>query len=137
EVHGPGILPGSVRIQTFSDAYLGWMHTNVALQKQAGFVHVTARLPLGDMTAGQMHVLAELADAYSDGTARLTIGQNVLFRWVKIAAIPDLYQRLQAAGMGAAGANTVADVVSCPGAESCRLAVTQSRGLGRVLSEYL
>ena len=31
---------------------------------------------------------------------------------------------------------TLSDVVSCPGAESCRLAVTQSRGLGRVLTEY-
>jgi len=30
----------------------------------------------------------------------------------------------------------LSDVVSCPGAESCRLAVTQSRGLGRVLTEY-
>ena len=28
--------------------------------------------------------------------------------------------------------NTLGDVISCPGAESCRLAVTQSRGLGRV-----
>ncbi len=137
EVHGPGIMPGSVRIQTFSDSYLAWMNTNVGLQKQPGYVHVTVRLPLGDMTAGQMHVLASLADAYSDGTARLTIGQNVLFRWVKVAALPELYKRLQAAGMGSAGANTLADVVSCPGAESCRLAVTQSRGLGRTLTEYL
>jgi sulfite reductase (NADPH) hemoprotein beta-component len=30
----------------------------------------------------------------------------------------------------------LSDVISCPGAESCRLAVTQSRGLGRVLTEY-
>jgi sulfite reductase (NADPH) hemoprotein beta-component len=137
DVHGPGIMPGTVKLQTFSDAYLRWTHTNVGLQRQAGFVHVTVRLPLGDMTAGQMHVLADLAEAYSDGTARLTIGQNVLFRWVKVGAIQELYQRLQAAGLGAAGANTVADVVSCPGAESCRLAVTQSRGLGRILTEYL
>ena len=34
----------------------------------------------------------------------------------------------------AAGAGTLADVTSCPGAESCRLAVTQSRGLGRLLA---
>ena len=136
-VHGPGIMPGTVTLQTFSDVYVSWMHTNVSLQRQGGFVHITVRLPLGDMTAGQMHVLADLAEAYSDGTARLTIGQNVLFRWVKISSIQDLYQRLQAAGLGAAGANTVADVVSCPGAESCRLAVTQSRGLGRILTEYL
>jgi sulfite reductase beta subunit-like hemoprotein len=56
---------------------------------------------------------------------------------VKVASLPDLYSRLRAAGLGAAGANTIADVVSCPGAESCRLAVTQSRGLGRTLTEYL
>jgi sulfite reductase beta subunit-like hemoprotein len=31
----------------------------------------------------------------------------------------------------------VGDVTSCPGAESCRLAVTQSRGLGRLLGEHL
>jgi sulfite reductase (NADPH) hemoprotein beta-component len=137
EVHGPGIMPGSVRLQTFADSYLTWLHTNVGLQRQAGFVHVTVRLPLGDMTAGQMHVLADLAEAYADGTARLTIGQNVLFRWVKVGTLQELYSRLQAAGLGTAGANTVADVVSCPGAESCRLAVTQSRGLGRELTEYL
>jgi sulfite reductase beta subunit-like hemoprotein len=89
------------------------------------------------MTAGQMHVLADLAEAYADGTTRLTIGQNVLLRWVKVRDLKELYQRLQAAHLGTAGANTVADVVSCPGAESCRLAVTQSRGLGRVLTEYL
>ena len=137
DVHGPGIMPGTVKLQTFGDSYLSWMESNVGLQRQAGFVHVTVRLPLGDMTAGQMQVLADLADAYSDGTARLTIGQNVLYRWVKAGAVEELYKRLQAAGLGAAAANTLADVVSCPGAESCRLAVTQSRGLGRALTEYL
>jgi len=137
EVHGPGVMPGAVKLQTFADDYLSWMKTNVGLQRQPGYVHVTVRLLLGDMTAGQMHVLADLAEAYSDGTARLTVGQNVLFRWVKVTALQDLYQHLQAAGLGSAGANTVADVVSCPGAESCRLAVTQSRGLGHVLTEYL
>ena len=47
DVHGPGIMPGSVKLQTFSDAYLSWMHSNVGLQRQPGFVHVTVRLPLG------------------------------------------------------------------------------------------
>jgi len=137
EVHGPGIMPGSLKLQTLSDAYVSWMQSNVGLQRQAGFVHVTVRLPLGDMTAGQMHVLGDLAESYSDGTARLTVGQNVLFRWVRVGALQALYQRLEAAGLGAAGANTVADIVSCPGAESCKLAVTQSRGLGRALTEHL
>ena len=137
DVHGPGIMPGTVQLKPMSDAYLNWMRANVGLQRQEGFVHVTVRLLLGDMTAGQMYVLADLADAYSDGTARLTIGQNVLYRWVKTDVLEEFHQRLEAASLGAADANTLADVVSCPGAESCRLAVTQSRGLGRVLTEYL
>jgi sulfite reductase (NADPH) hemoprotein beta-component len=49
----------------------------------------------------------------------------------------DLYRRLAAAGLGVGDANTLADVTSCPGAEACRLAVTQSRGLGKLLAEHL
>ena len=51
-------------------------------QRQPGYYHVTVRLPLGDFTAGQMRVLADLAEAYGDGSMRLTVEQNVLFRWV-------------------------------------------------------
>ena len=51
--------------------------------------------------------------------------------------VRQLYRRLAAAGLGLAEAGTIADVASCPGAETCRLAVTQSRGLGRLLEEHL
>jgi sulfite reductase (NADPH) hemoprotein beta-component len=97
---------------------------------------VTVRLPLGDFTAGQMRVLADLSEAYGDATMRLTVEQNVLYRWVRTESLEPFYQRLAAAGLAAPDALTLSDVVSCPGAESCRLAVTQSRGLGRVLTEY-
>jgi sulfite reductase (NADPH) hemoprotein beta-component len=135
-MRGPGIHPGTVRLQPMSDTYLRWMRRNVARQRQAGHCHVTVRLPLGDFTAGQMRVLADLADAYGDGSMRLTIEQNVLFRWVKTESLEPFYQRLAAAGLNSPDALSLSDVISCPGAESCRLAVTQSRGLGRVLTEY-
>jgi sulfite reductase (NADPH) hemoprotein beta-component len=136
-VTGPGIVPGSVKLTPLPDTYVRWMRSNVSRQRQDGYCHVIARLPLGDFTAGQMRVLADLAEAYGDGTLRLTIDQNVLFRWVRKEAVEPFYQRLVAAGLGAPDAGTLSDVVSCPGAESCRLAVTQSRGLGRVLTEHL
>ena len=136
-VKGPGIVPGSVRLQTLSDAYVRWTRTNVRRQRQAGHVCVTARLPLGDFTSGQAQVLADLAEAYADGMVRLSIDQNVIFRWVPAGAVRDFYERLDAAGLAAPDAATIADVTSCPGAETCRLAVTQSRGLGRVLTEHL
>jgi len=136
-VSGPGIMPGTVRLAALPDGYVRWMRSNVSKQKQAGYCHVTVRLPLGDFTAGQMRVLADLAEAYGDGSMRLTVDQNVLYRWVKTSSVEPFYQRLAAAGLAAPDAGTLGDVVSCPGAESCRLAVTQSRGLGRTLTEFL
>ena len=135
-MRGPGVHPGTVRLQPLPDAYLRWMKRNVSRQRQRGYVHVTVRLPLGDFTAGQMRVLADLAEAYGDGGMRLTVEQNVLFRWVRTESLEPFYQRLAAAGLNAPDALSLSDVISCPGAESCRLAVTQSRGLGRVLTEY-
>ena len=48
-----------------------------------------------------------------------------------------LFGCLQAAGLALPDADTIADVTSCPGAESCKLAVTQSRGLGQALEQHL
>jgi sulfite reductase (NADPH) hemoprotein beta-component len=95
------------------------------------------RLPLGDITAGQLRALAALTRAYGDGSIRLTLDQNVFLRWVRADAVPHLFAGLAAAGLADPGAATVSDITSCPGAETCRLAVTQSRGLGRLLGETL
>jgi sulfite reductase beta subunit-like hemoprotein len=138
KVKGPGITPVVVPILNSRDEdYTRWRETNVLPQKQFGFSMATATVPLGDMTSAQMRVIADLASAYGDGTIRVTMDQNLVFRWVKAADMRQLYGRLAAAGLGLAEAGTIADVASCPGAESCRLAVTQSRGLGKLLEEHL
>ena len=136
-VSGPGIMPNTVRLKPLPDTFVRWMRSNVSKQRQQGYYHVTVRLPLGDFTSGQMRVLADLSEAYGDGSMRLTVEQNVLFRWVTRESVEPFYQRLAAAGLAAPDAGRLSDVVSCPGAESCRLAVTQSRGLGRALTEHL
>jgi sulfite reductase (NADPH) hemoprotein beta-component len=135
---GPGIMPMLAPVfQIGDEAYIRWRVTNVRPQKQFGYVTATATVPLGDMTSEQMRVLGDLARAYGDGTVRVTMDQDLVFRWVKVSDVRELYGRLSAAGLGLADAATIADVASCPGAESCRLAVTQSRGLGRMLEEFL
>jgi sulfite reductase beta subunit-like hemoprotein len=137
-VKGPGITPVVVPILNSRDEdYTRWRESNVRPQKQFGFSMATATIPLGDLTSEQMRVLGELALAYGDGTVRVTPDQNLLFRWVNACDVRQLYSRLAAAGLGLGEAGTVADVASCPGAETCRLAVTQSRGLGRLLEDRL
>jgi sulfite reductase (NADPH) hemoprotein beta-component len=132
-LHGPGVHP----TRHTSRDWERWRHTNVSAQKQSGYSWVTLTVPLGDLTSAQFRVLADLAQAYGDGTVRTTADQNVVLRWVPTAELAALYDRLVAAGLGLADANTIADVTSCPGADSCKLAVTQSRGLGRLLGDFL
>jgi sulfite reductase beta subunit-like hemoprotein len=137
KVIGPGIIPRVDPVVAKMNGDLSkFQATNVKAQKQAGYSIVTARLVLGDFTGQQMRVIGELADAFGDGRVRVTIDQDLVFRWVKNEDVPELYRRLAAAGVGKSGANTIADVVSCPGAESCRLAVSQSRGLGSELNDF-
>ncbi|OLC84910.1 MAG: nitrite reductase, partial [Acidobacteria bacterium 13_1_40CM_4_65_8] len=137
-VTGPGLTPTVVPIFHAGDeAYARWRSTNARPQKQFGYIVVVATVPLGDLTSEQMRVVGELSRAYGDGTVRVTIDQNLVFRWVNACDARQFYRRLAAAGLGLAEAGSIADVASCPGAESCRLAVTQSRGLGRLLEDHL
>ncbi len=136
--HGPGIHPsGAGQDGGPGGERTAWLTSNVRPQKQPGHSIVTVTLPLGDVTAGQLRVLAVLAEAYGDGLVRTTPEQNVMLRWVRSGQLPALYRRLAVAGLGEPGAASIEDVTSCPGAESCRLAVTQARGIGRLIKDHI
>ena len=135
---GPGIIPARRTLPDDDDAaFVTWQRTNVGVQKQQEFVFATVTVPLGDLSGAQFRVLADLACAFSDGTVRVTAVQNVVFRWVRRGDVAALFRSLQAAGLGLPDADSIADVTSCPGAESCKLAVTQSRGLGQAVEQHL
>jgi sulfite reductase beta subunit-like hemoprotein len=137
-ITGPGIHPARrTAVDGDAVAFESWQRTNVRRQRQPAYSTATVTVPLGDLSGAQFRVLAELAGAYSDGSARVTAVQNLVFRWVRREDLEPLFRSLQAAGLGLPDADTIADVTSCPGAESCKLAVTQSRGLGQALEQHL
>jgi sulfite reductase beta subunit-like hemoprotein len=117
--------------------YAAWTADSVHAQKQAGFSAVVIRLVLGDITSAQLRTLADVATQFGEGEVRLTNEQNIVLRWVPNARLPALHRELARAGLARQGANTLADVTSCPGASSCKLAVTASRGLAAILTELL
>jgi sulfite reductase (ferredoxin) len=114
-----------------------WRQTNVYAQKQPGHVTVTITLPLGDITADQLRVVADLARHYIKETVRSTVEQNLVLRWVSEADLPALYADLKAASLAQAGAGTIVDVVSCPGTDTCKLGISSSRGLAAELRSRL
>ena len=117
--------------------YLRWRASNALAQDQAGYHAVVVRLPLGRITAAQFDALADIAERFSEGALRLAVDQNLLLRFVPTARLGALYAALDAAGLGAPDARTVADVTTCPGAETCNLAVTASRQVGAAITARL
>jgi sulfite reductase beta subunit-like hemoprotein len=135
---GPGIIPAPRSgLPTGPAAYARWLHTNIKQQKQDDYVMATATVPLGDLSGAQFRVIGDLARAFGDGTVRVTATQNLVFRWVRRDDVARLFESLRAAGLALPDADSIADVTSCPGAESCKLAVTQSRGLGQAVAQHL
>lgn len=116
--------------------YRQWLRT-VDPQKQPGFATVTIKLERGDITADQFDQLADLAETFTDGTVRAGNRQNLIVRWVRSEYLPHLFARLQQIGLAELGSNTIHDIVSCPGADSCNLAVTASMSLAKHLTRFL
>jgi sulfite reductase (ferredoxin) len=110
-----------------------WYSTNVYKQRQTGYVAATVSLPLGDVSADQLRALAEIARRFVNDTLRTTVEQNLLFRWLSEADLPEFYQAIKAIGLGAADAATIVDVTACPGTDTCKLGIASSRGLAREL----
>ncbi len=117
--------------------YARWLASNVMPQKQPGYALVHVRLPLGDIVTEQLRALAVVARRYSNGTLRTTVQQNLALRWVPQALLPEVYAALDAAGLAKPGAERLVDVTSCPGADTCQLGITSSRGMARALTALL
>ena len=117
--------------------YLLWRAGNTVTQDQPGYHAVIVRLALGAVTAAQFRALAKLVTDFADGSLRTSVDQNLVLRWVPTHRLPALHAALDAVGLAKPGARTVADVTTCPGAESCNLAVTASRQVGAAITARL
>jgi sulfite reductase beta subunit-like hemoprotein len=96
---------------------------------------VTVRLTLGDVTAQQLRVLAFVARQFGDGWVRTTNQQNVLLRWVPSGKLAAVYRLLKAVNLADASADRLADITCCPGADTCQLGITSSRGLALAIGQ--
>ncbi|MGI8709717.1 MAG: nitrite/sulfite reductase, partial [Acidimicrobiales bacterium] len=121
---------------TSRDPYARWDEANVVRGAAKGTVSAIAYAKLGDITVDQFRALGSIQRELG-ATVRLTNRQNLAFRDLTEEQLPQLHRRLEVLGMAEPGAELTRDVVSCPGADTCNLAVTQSRGLADAISARL
>src|SRR4051794_4599258 len=118
------------------DARSRWEEANVVRGVAKGTVSAYAWARLGDVTSAQFRAVASI-QREMQLEVRVTNRQNFVFRGLREVQVPVLYDRLVEIGMAEPGAELARDVVSCPGADTCNLAVTQSRGLADEIGKAL
>lgn len=107
----------------------GWS-SGVRPQRVPGWAIVTVNVPLGDIYANELRVLADVADDLGDQHIYLTKNQNLMFRHVSIDAVPALRSALASIGLFLEGADQARDIRACTGGPICSLAITPAQGLG-------
>ena len=114
-----------------------FLESNVAPQRQTGFSTVEVKITRGDLDPDQLRGLGQVMRDYTGLSARTTVQQNLVLRWVRDESVYEVWRALSELGLGDAGADELTDVVSCPGTDSCKLGITSSMGLSQAIQERL
>jgi len=112
-------------------------HVGIHAQKQPGLSYVGASVLRGRITPLQLRTAADLAERYADGHVRTTIMQNLLIVNVPNESAGQVVAELSAVGLPVRGSVFARGTVACTGSEFCKLALTETKGFARWLSEEL
>ena len=112
-------------------------HLGVIPQKQPNLFSVGASVVRGRITPSQLRLAAELAERYADGHVRATPMQNLLLVNVPESRVAAVISQLAAGGLPVASSAFVRGTVACTGSEFCKLALTETKGFARWLTETL
>ena len=112
-------------------AFATWVKRNVRTHRQPGYAAVVLSLKKtgtapGDVTAEQMDLIADLAERFSFGEARMLHEQNVALADVRRADLFALWQAARAAGLATPNIGLLTDIICCPGGDFCSLANARS-----------
>lgn len=98
------------------EALLRWYGIYTQRPAEDGFYMVRVRIPGGDLTPYQLRTIAALSEEYGRGLADVTVRQNVQLHWVRFPKLPDVLDRVRAAGLSTTEAcgDCVRNILNCP-----------------------
>jgi sulfite reductase (NADPH) hemoprotein beta-component len=128
------------KVNTAGQLYQRWLQQNVRGHRMAGLAAVTLSFKRvgfapGDADATTLDALAQLADQFSAGEARLTHEQNLMLPWVHQSDLPALYDAARALGLAQPNIGLLTDMIACPGGDFCSLANARSLPIAAAITE--
>jgi sulfite reductase beta subunit-like hemoprotein len=81
-----------------------------------GTFMLRVKIPAGILMPSKLRAVGEVANRYGRGDAELTTRQCIQLHWLELAALPDVFADLEAAGITSAGGcgDTVRNITGCP-----------------------
>jgi sulfite reductase beta subunit-like hemoprotein len=81
-----------------------------------GTFMLRVKIPGGVTSPEQLRAIGEISNVHGRGEGELTTRQNVQLHYLELASLPDVFERLHAAGLTTAGAcgDTVRNITGCP-----------------------
>ena len=134
----PAGVPSEVSIT--AKPFQRWLTQNVGKHRLPELCVVTLSFKRpgwapGDADADTLDALADLADQFSAGEARLTHEQNLLLPWVHAGDLPALYERAKALGLVQPNIGLLTDLIACPGGDFCSLANARAIPIAAALTD--
>jgi sulfite reductase (ferredoxin) len=112
-------------------------HIGIHPQKQEGLCFVGAAVLRGRVSSEQLQAAAELSERFASGDLRTTVMQNLLIVNVPHRNAELLAKELTASGFPVHASPFVRGAIACSGTEFCKLAITETKGFSRWLTEEL
>src|SRR5216117_271718 len=81
-----------------------------------GTFMLRVKIPSGILTPAKLRAVGAVSNRYGRGDAELTTRQCIQLHWLELAALPDVFEDLEAAGVTSAGGcgDTVRNITGCP-----------------------
>jgi len=81
-----------------------------------GTFMLRVKIPGGITSPAQLRAIGEISNLHGQGSGELSTRQNVQLHFIKLESLPDVFDRLHAAGLTSAGAcgDTVRNITGCP-----------------------
>jgi ferredoxin-nitrite reductase len=111
-------------------------HIGVHPQKQPGLCWIGVVLPVGKLTADQMHGLANIAGEYGDGDVRLTVWQNLLISGIAEHRVAEAEAAIAALGLSTRPTSIRAGLVACTGNAGCRLGMSDTKRHAEEIAQW-
>jgi len=129
--------PAFEAVKLYSDEFEAWKKRYVTAQKQDGLFSTIIPFVNGNTNSETLLKIAEFAEAFGNDVFRFTARQQLQLRNIPEKYLSNVYLLLKDLNIGVELPRIINNIVSCTGADTCRLGICYSKGASLALRKKL